>query len=232
MAVTAGRTRGLIRPPVPQHRSIVVVDMAGSGRWSDPMQLQARSALNEVVRTAFRSARIAWWRMAVEDRGDGMIVLVPPSVSKLHLLNPVLPRLARLIADRNRSARTAERIRLRVAVHAGEVHRDATGWAGTDINLACRLVDDQAVRGLLRDDPALDMALVVSDAIHGAVVRHSYQGVTPTEYSPFRVVAKEVNTRAWLHRAGSSPITPARTHRQGDVVVTARAPRRPSPAGH
>lgn len=96
-----------------------------------------------------------------------MIVLVPPSVSKLYLLNPVLPCLARLIADRNRSARAAERFRLRVAVHAGEVHHDATGSAGTDINLACWLVDDQAVRGLLRDDPAVDMALVVSDAIHG-----------------------------------------------------------------
>jgi len=73
--------RQIVRHADPQHRSIVVVDIAGYGRRDDPGQVQARARLDRVVRTAFRSSGLPWHRLVVKDRGDGMIVL--GRVSKL-----------------------------------------------------------------------------------------------------------------------------------------------------
>src|SRR5262245_8748043 len=99
--------------------SIMVVDMLGSGSWPNPDQLKARSALAGAVRSAFHAADIAWSHLAVEDRGDGMIVLIPATVSKVDLLDPVFPALVAAIHRHN--AEDEPRIRLRVALHAGEV---------------------------------------------------------------------------------------------------------------
>jgi hypothetical protein len=186
----------------PEHRSIVVIDIAGFGRWSNRTQLRARAALNAMVRAAFRAAGIAWWKLAVEDRGDGMIVLVPAAVSKVDLLDPMIPCLAAALWEHNTVAEPADRIRLRISVHAGEVHRDACGWVGTDLNLACRLVNSEPVYRQLRRSPQADLVLAVSDTIHRGVVQHGYRRISPASYKPIHVVVKEVNAQAWVHLPG------------------------------
>jgi hypothetical protein len=194
-----GRRRPRGWEPGPEHRSIVVIDIAGFGRRDNRAQLQARAALHTATRAAFGAAGVAWPRLAVEDRGDGMIVLVPASVSKADLLDPVVPSLAAALARENAAPGRAGRIRVRVSVHAGEVHRDARGWVGTDLNLACRLIDSEPVYRLLDQAPHADLALVVSDLIHHSVVQHGYRRIDPADYSPAHVVVKEVAARAWVH---------------------------------
>lgn len=186
---------------VPQHRSILVIDVSGFGRLDNRMQLNLRAVLGASVRAAFRAAGVAWFRLAVEDRGDGMIVLVPARVSKLDLLDPVLPRLTAAVRAYNASAGTTARIRLRVSLHAGEVLRDAAGWVGADVNLACRLVNGEPVYQRLRADDGADVVLVVSDLIYQGVVRHGYREVDPGRFTPVRVLAKEVDVTAWLRTA-------------------------------
>ncbi|RLK58309.1 hypothetical protein [Actinokineospora cianjurensis] len=181
----------------PEHRSIVVVDMVGSSRWGNVTQFHARAALQRLVRRAFRRAGVPWWRLAVEDRGDGMIILVPPSVSKVDLLDPLVPALvAGLRAHNARSgSRTRPRIRLRVAVHSGEVLRARTGWVSADVNLACRLVAGEPLyRELART--GADLVLVVSERVHDGVVRHGYRGIDPAAYAPVRIVVKEADVAA------------------------------------
>ncbi|WP_367130290.1 hypothetical protein [Saccharothrix sp. HUAS TT1] len=194
------------RSAVPEHRSFLVVDTVGSGRWDDPTRLRACALVREVVRAAFRAAGVAWWRLAVEDRGDGLIVLAPPSVSKVDLIDPVLPRLAEGLRRHNASTDPAARVRLRVAVHAGEVIRTAFGWVGADLNRVCRLVDGAPLRRELDRRPDADLALVVSDVIHDGVVRHGYRRIDPTRYTPVRVVLKELDARAWLHVPEPRPL--------------------------
>jgi class 3 adenylate cyclase len=183
----------------PQHWSIVVIDIAGFGRWPNGGQLLARTVLRTAVRTALHAARVPRAKLAIEDRGDGMIVLVPASVSKADLLDPMIPRLATVLGRHNELADPGDRIRVRVAVHAGEVHRDTVGWVGTDLNTACRLVNGDAVYARLRRFPAADLVLVVSEAIHQGVVRHGYRRIDPETYSPVRITHKETNVPAWIH---------------------------------
>jgi hypothetical protein len=197
-----GRYRGGNQPFSdlgPEHRSIVVIDIAGFGRWRNRAQLNARAVLNAMVRAAFRAAGIPWRKLAVEDRGDGMIVLVPAAVSKVDLLDPVLPHLTEALREHNTATEPELRIRLRVSVHAGEIHRDACGWVGTDLNLACRLVNSGPVYQQLRRSAHADLVLVVSDMIHHGVVQHGYRRINPASYKPINVVVKEIHAQAWVH---------------------------------
>ncbi len=183
----------------PEHRSIVVVDVAGSSRWDDLTQLDARVRLDAAVRAAFRAARVPRHGLVVQDRGDGMLVLVPATVSKAVLLDPVVPHLDAALRRHNGSVGPDRRIRVRVAVHAGEVLHGPCGWIGADLNLACRLVDSPPLYRALARAPHADVAVVVSETIHRAVVRHRHRGVDPAAYRPVDVVLKEVRTRAWTH---------------------------------
>ncbi len=187
----------------PEYWSIVVMDMAGSGRWDDCAQLRTRTALDEMVRAAFRAADIAWHTLVVEDRGDGMILLVPAAVSKIDIFSPVIPSLNAALREHNSTTAQTPRIRLRVAIHAGEVLRGPFGWVGTDLNLTCRLVNSQPLYRELMRHPHADLALAVSDVIHQTVIRHGHRGIDPSGYTPAHVVVKEVNARAWIHTPGT-----------------------------
>jgi class 3 adenylate cyclase len=183
----------------PQHRSIVVIDIADYGRRDDLAQVRARAGLDRVVRTTFHASGIPWHRLVTKDRGDGMIVLIPATTSKAALLYPFIPRLSALLHEVNQRARPDHRLRVRVAVHAGEVVRGPYGWIGTDVNLACRLVDSAPLRQELVRHPQAELVLIVSEAIHRAVIRHGHRGVDPAAYQPINITVKEVVTSAWLH---------------------------------
>jgi hypothetical protein len=200
------RTR-LLRPEGRlEHRSIIVVDIAGSGRWHNQALLRARDVLTTAVHTALHAAGIT--RAFVEHCGDGMIVLIPARVSKIDLLDPVIPAITDHIHAYNASVAPFPRIRLRVAVHAGEVHRDANGWVGTDLVTTCRLVNGEPLYQELRHPSGPDVVVVVSDLIYQAVVRHHYRGIDPAEYTPTHITVKETDTLAWLH----TPHLGTRTH--------------------
>lgn len=189
--------RGRFARTSPQHRSIVVVDISGYGRFDNLAQLEARATLDALVRDSFRG--VLRRRPVIEGTGDGVIALFPASMSKLDILDPLVPRLTTLLRAHNVRVDPFRRIRLRIAVHAGEILRDSSGWAGTDLNLACRLVDSEPAYRRLADFPASDVVVVVSDVIYQGVVQHGYRSIRPATYSPVRVVVKEVNTRAWVH---------------------------------
>jgi hypothetical protein len=128
-----------------------------------------------------------------------MILLIAASMSKVDLLDPVLPCLGEQIQTYNANAEPGLRIRLRVAVHAGEVHRDRCGWAGADLITTCRLVNGTPLYQHLADTPRSNMALVVSDLIYQSVIRHHYRTVNPNDYTPIRITLKETDELAWLY---------------------------------
>lgn len=183
----------------PQYQLIVVIDTFGSSRWDDRTQLRARTLLDEIVQAAFRAGGIAWHKIVTEDRGDGMILLIPATVPKTHLLDSVVPHLSAVLRKCNQLNRQAPRIRLRVAVHAGEVLRGSFGWVGTDLNLTFRLVNSRPVNRVFAQRPDTDLVLIASEPIYRAVVRQGYRSIDPSHYTPVHVSVKEVRARAWVH---------------------------------
>jgi hypothetical protein len=187
-----------------EHRSIIVVDIAGSGRWHNQALLRARNVLTTAVHSGLSAARVT--RAFIEHCGDGMILLIPARVSKIDLLDPVIPTIADHIRAYNTTVDPSLRIQLRVAVHAGEMHRDPHGWVGTDLVTTCRLVNGEPLYEELRHPAQPDVVVVVSDLIYQAVVRHSYRGIDPGEYIPTHIQVKETATLAWLHTPHRRPV--------------------------
>jgi tetratricopeptide (TPR) repeat protein len=221
---------GIFQPAV--HRAILVVDVESFG---DPArtnadQLAVRDAMYKALRQSFAKARISWADCAVEDRGDGVLVLVSPEVPKSRLVTRLPVRLADILGRHNAACPAPERIRLRMALHAGEVHRDAHGFAGTSVNRAFRLIEAPPSRTALRTS-AGEVALIVSDWFYDEVVRH-HPAAGPSCFRQVRVVMKETEMTAWVRvLGGQEALTQGDT---GDAVPKAPSelaqPGEPSPS--
>lgn len=203
----------------PTHQSVLAFDVEG---FSDPYRddnamTAVRAVIYRLVQGAFEAAGVPWDACTHEDRGDGAIVIVPADVSKVLLLDPLLGNLNAALVDHNRDAPMPERIRLRLALHAGEVGRDEHGLSGTDVIAAFRLLDAEELKGALRHSP-VPLAAIVSDVIYDGIVRHRYRGIDPATYHPVSVQVKKTRLHGWIHLPGTSapPVIERTTVPTGD----------------
>jgi tetratricopeptide (TPR) repeat protein len=210
-------SRARTLPPA-VHRAILIVDVESFGDPSrtNAHQVAIRRRMYGALRRSFAKAHISWADCAVEDRGDGVLVLVPPTVPKSWLVTDVPVHLAEMLVRRNAACPAPERIRLRMALHAGEVLQDPHGFAATSINQAFRLIEAPALKAALHDSPGV-LALIVSDWFYREVVQHD-EAARPSGFRQVRAAVKETDTTAWVRvltghelsgRAGSGPPTSA-----------------------
>ena len=184
------------------HRAILIVDVESFGdpARTDTHRLAVRAAMYKALRQSLAGARISWTDCAIEDRGDGVLILVPATVPKSWLVTRLPSRLAGTLGRHNAARPKAERIRLRMALHAGEVYQDAHGFAGTSINQAFRLIDAPEPRIALRNSAAV-VVLIVSDWFYDDVVRH-YEAAAPSDFRQVQVAVKETDMKAWVRVLG------------------------------
>jgi hypothetical protein len=196
---------------LPHHRSIIAVDIERSTSRTDPVKAELRRTAYELFDAALRSAGIqVRHRDRFVDRGDGILALIHPvdQAPKALLLTRVIPALHRLIAERNdslpRTSQPQRQLRLRVVVHAGEVHYDASGCFGEALDLAFRLLDAVQVKKALRAASG-PLALVVSEDIHRSVIRHGYDGIDQRAFRPLaRVQIAGHRHTGWIHIPGDA----------------------------
>jgi len=145
-----------------------------------------------------------------EDLGDGVRLIVPARVTPARLLDPFVPHLAAALREHRKTAAEAARLRLRLAVHMGLLHRDESGWAGEPLILSARLLDAPPLRQTLDAAERADLAVIVSSDVYEKVVRHGY-GLDPAAYHRVEVAVKETRASAWIHVPGypSPPGLPA-----------------------
>jgi hypothetical protein len=170
---------------LPRHRAIVAVDIEGSTTRTNPARAQFRQVLYGLLEAALVESGITeQHRDPLIDRGDGILVLLHPvdEASKTVLLSRVIPTLSRLLAN-HADLHPEDRIRLRAAVHAGDVHYDSMGCYGEDIDITFRLLNSPGLKRTLRRTTKL-MVLVVSQDIHRSVIRHGYDGIDEGAYLP------------------------------------------------
>ena len=178
------------------HRAIVVVDVEGFGDQgrTNQHQVAVRDGLYRALQDAFGSAGISWDDCGHEDRGDGVFILVPAEVPKALLAESLPPALVTALRAHNSRHPGPERIRLRMALHAGEVHYDQHGVTAVAVNLAFRLLDARPLKEALAHSPGV-LAVIVSSWFFEEVVRHS--GAAPG-YRPAEVAVKETMTTGWI----------------------------------
>ncbi|MFI1397460.1 hypothetical protein [Streptomyces sp. NPDC020681] len=172
------------------HRWIVVLDIENFSVRTDPVQRSVRAAMYETLKGAMERSGLPVGDIVYEDRGDGVLMIVPGTVSPLLLAGPFIRELDDELAQKGAMFSKAHALRFRVSLHQGLVARDAEGWSGDAVNTACRLVDAQPLRDVLVAAPSARMVFIVSDETYRGVIRHGHRGIDPAAYLPMRFATK------------------------------------------
>jgi len=195
----------------PVHRTIVVLDVEGSTQRANPDKRELRRSLYELTERALQAAGIVDKHLEPKaDRGDGVMILIRPhdEVPKTLVLDRLIPALTALLIEHNASAtRPQLRLRLRAVVHAGEIHEDANGFYGDDIDTAFRLLEAPRLKKALKEAAATPLILVVSEEIFHGIVEQGY--LDDALFRPLvRVRVGRRQRRGWVHIP--VPLTPDR----------------------
>jgi tetratricopeptide (TPR) repeat protein len=199
------------RPSLAVHRTIVVVDVEefGDRCRTSVHQVAVRAGLYHALRRAFDRAGVSWDACDHEDRGDGVVVLAPAETPKTPLVDAVPHALVKALREHNTTHAVAARIRLRMAVHAGEVTYDRHGFTSTAVNVAFRLLDAAPLKTVLAESPGV-LAVITSGWFFDEVVRHS-PACDAAAYRPVRICVKETSMVAWIGRP-DHPFPPVPAH--------------------
>lgn len=177
------------------HNTILAVDVEGFTQ-SGVDSLAVREGLYTTLKRAFEEAGIPWDVIRQEDRGDGALILAPADVSKSKFVDQLPQRLQAGLRRHNLSHPEQAQIRIRVALHAGEVHVGDAGAVGSSLVLTFRLLDSKAVREALQATQGT-LAVIASDWMYDEVIRHDPAALAEL-YRPVEVSAKETRARAWV----------------------------------
>jgi class 3 adenylate cyclase len=190
-----------------EHRTIVVVDVADfTNPDRDVADLMAvQEGVYDVLKTAFFESGIDFGSCDREDRGDGALILVPPEVSKSELADRLPDRLVAALRRYNSTRVASARFKLRIGIHAGDIRKNANGWVGHAVNLACRILEASEVKSALADSAGV-MALVASDHFYTEVIQQD-PGTAPEAYRRIQASVKTFSGPIWLRLTGEVAVT-------------------------
>ncbi|PSL53256.1 hypothetical protein B0I31_10946 [Saccharothrix carnea] len=176
------------------HRVVVNTDIQGSGRHDNAGQRHLRRVLAESL--AAGAAELGP-QADMADRGDGMLVVLPETVTVVDTLDTFVEAAARAVREHNRAASADYRVDMRIAVHAGFVDRVGAQWSGAPLVHAARLVDAADAKRALATAAESCVALVLSE-VAMQVVDQGYSRVGPSAYRQIPLSVKETSGRGWL----------------------------------
>jgi hypothetical protein len=182
-----------------QHCVLFAVDIAqftAVGR-DDEIQLALREALYRLLIESFNASGIPWALCLHEDRGDGAIVVIPACMPTITVVDDLIEQIRVRLRRYNRLSSQVAQVRLRLAVHIGEVYRDRHGLSGKAVNHVFRMLDADELRRALQASES-GVALIVSDYVYDSVIDGGPGGVNPAAYSEVIVEVKQTRARAWL----------------------------------
>ena len=205
----------IARTPPPRHDrqakaplncSIFLTDIAGFGnpQRDDHDRAALRSALLRLVTDAFTESGLPWRQCRHQDRGDGLLTIVPPTLSTTLLVDPLLPALSKRLRQYNREDDDPVRMRLRCAVHVGPVQADGTGFPNISVIHAARMLDSQPLRCSLATTDT-DLAVMVSGYVYETVVQHLRGPVISGDWRRSRYRAKGVPITSWMYLTRPAP---------------------------
>jgi len=178
----------------PLNYSIFCTDIAG---FTDPRRV-VRDALYRILREAFDAANVPWTMCHHEDRGDGTLTLIPPTLPTMPLVDPLIALLAAKLKRHNRQAGYPVRIHLRAALHVGPIFHDANGKCGHALNYTARMLNAPILKQSLASTRA-NLAFIVSAHIYDTVVRHATGLVDHNTFQAVQVPTAESTTTGWMH---------------------------------
>ena len=202
-------------------RTTLITDIEdyGAPYRTDASRFGLCPRLGQLLVSALISAGIEESQFDMHRRGDGWLVAIDAAVGKPSILGPAVDQLAAALREHNEDASLAERLRVRLALHAGDLLIDVRdgNLDGNVIVVASRLVDSEQVRILLREASG-PLLVCVSDAVYQQVIAQRHEGLNPADYEPVWLDSKDaVRRRAWVRSPGESGVAARAGLRAADV---------------
>ncbi|HEX6469252.1 MAG TPA: hypothetical protein VF069_09170 [Streptosporangiaceae bacterium] len=179
---------------------MVLTDVAefSASHRTDRDRLAICQAQYDILRQAFADAGIPWDILHVEDRGDGVLLIVPPDVRTELLVHPFIDSLVAGLSRHNAIAEPAAAFQLRVAIDVGPVRSHPRGVAGEVIINGTRLVDASILKEHLRATAAA-LAFITSRFVYDNVVRQRPGDVNPDDYKMVEFWSKGSLVTGWMY---------------------------------
>jgi CRP-like cAMP-binding protein len=180
-----------------------VVGFGGPHRNGRDRRVVRCSAL-EIMRTSLGAL---WDECIPEDRGDGHLIVVPPTVPTARIIERLHRELPAELRMHNHTYGEPARIQLRAAINVGPVTGDAFGMEGDTINRTARLIEAPAIKVAMASTGA-SLGIIASTFVYETAIRDE-ELASVGEYKMVRVKVKEHNGFAWL-RLIDMALPPAR----------------------
>jgi CRP-like cAMP-binding protein len=169
-----------------------VVDFGSPDRNDEDRRI-IRDALYSMTRMMLHSVPGA----RPEDRGDGLLIVMPPNVPTAQVITLLRKELGPALDLHNRTHRESARIQLRVAVNVGPVTTDTLGVSGEAIIIAARLVEAPIFKAAISKSAA-SLGVIVSPFVYETSVRHSLNPIDLMDYSEIQIEVKGYAAAAWM----------------------------------
>jgi CRP-like cAMP-binding protein len=131
--LTAGRPQHRPEPLTGENRTVLLSAPVGFG--SGPRTDDDRALIRRELRGMMDAAVRGISDVRTEDRGDGLLTMLPAAVSSEEVMR-LLARLAAALERHNRDRRDSARFELRLTVNVGPVSRGSSGFSGEAVNIA------------------------------------------------------------------------------------------------
>jgi CRP-like cAMP-binding protein len=185
-----------------QNCTIVLVDIADFGARirSDGDRGSIREILYDILQCTFENADFRQHEYHQEDRGDGVLLVIPPPERTNPIINRIHGQLVTLLREHNSTATTATRIQMRVALQVGPVDADAHGVNGRAIIDAARLLDAPALKQQLAET-GVDLGFITSTHVYETFIQPNPGHVIPTAGQHLSCQVKKETINAWMYLA-------------------------------
>ena len=164
---------------------------------NDGDRLAIRRALLDMTLFVLRGIPGAW----SQDRGDGLLTVVPPNVPTADVINLLHKELPEALDRHNSAGSESTRFQLRVAVNVGPVTSDSIGVSGEAIIIAARLLDSPGFKNAIAQETA-KLGIIASKFVYETVIWHCLDPIDLAGYSEVQAATKESVVPAWMKLFG------------------------------
>lgn len=172
------------------YRLLLAVDIQAYSKRSTREQLLAQRLLTLALDRAAAGVGLDRDRWDKQVGGDGELATLPEDVDPAPVAGDFVIGLASGLRELNSDRDGGPPLRIRLALHHGTMTAGPFGPAGDAPIVVQRLLDSAPLRRLLVDDPARDVAYMVSESLYGDVVRTGFCALPPTAFQAVKVTAK------------------------------------------
>jgi hypothetical protein len=190
---------GAPKPPqslAGENCTVILTDVVGFGarhRSDRDRQIIRREGL-AMMQASLGSL---WETVISEDRGDGLLIVVPHHVPTPKVMECVHREVPGRLRLHNHTYGEAARIRLRIAVNVGPVMGDPLGMSGDAIIRTARLVEAPPLKEAMAAT-GVSLGIIVSQFVYETAIEPLNELIDTNEYEVVEVHNKEFRSPAWM----------------------------------